>query len=149
VITFTTACSARFYLCNHQYRYMYYTTDHEWIDFQGSVAYVGVCDFKLTGFRDIDNIVFSDTGDFKRKGETIATITYNDFSITINMPTDGRLIRINESLLTKPQSTTLLKNAENSSGWVALISPSQPYERKGLLLSPQYKMNNKSKHAKS
>jgi glycine cleavage system H protein len=128
---------------------MYYTIDHEWIDFQGSVAYVGVCDFKLTGFKDIDKIIFSDTGEFKRKGEPIATIIYKDYSITINMPADGRLIRINEQLLTKSQFTTLLKNAENSSGWVALISPSQPYERKGLLLSAQYRMNNKSKHAKS
>lgn len=29
---------------------MYYTRDHEWIDFQGSGAYVGVSNFKLSGW---------------------------------------------------------------------------------------------------
>ncbi|SEN98147.1 hypothetical protein SAMN05660816_01801 [Niastella yeongjuensis] len=37
-------------------RNLYYTNDHEWIDFQGVVAYVGVCRFKLSGFKEIHKI---------------------------------------------------------------------------------------------
>lgn len=42
----------------------------------------------------------------------------------------------------------LLRQPENN-GWIALIVPSQPYERKDLLLPKQYQMNGKNKYAKS
>jgi glycine cleavage system H protein len=127
---------------------MYYTEDHEWIDFQGSVAYVGVCDFKLIGFKEIHKVVFSDMEGFKRKGDLIATITYNDYEITVNMPVDGRIVRVNEELLANNYSR-FLKNAQNSAYWIVLIGPGQPYERTGLLLPEQYRKNGKSKYAKS
>lgn len=127
-------------------RDLYYTNDHEWIDFQGSVAYVGVCSFKLLGFKEINQIVFNETTGFRKQGEVIATIKYHDYVIHVNMPVDGKIIRINEELLTSKKNI-LLEHAE-SSGWVALVVPSQPYERKGLLLPQQYRMNGKSKYAK-
>ena len=41
----------------------------------------------------------------------------------------------------------LLHYPENN-GWIAMIIPAQPYERKDLLLPQQYQMNGKSKYAK-
>ena len=37
---------------------LYYTKDDEWIDFHGSVAYVGVCNAKLAGVKQIKKITF-------------------------------------------------------------------------------------------
>ena len=125
---------------------LYYTDDHEWIDFQGSIAYIGVCGFKLSGFKEIHRINFKEPSGFKKKGDTIATVIYNDYQIDAHMPVDGKIVEVNETLLSGDQNT-LLQHPENS-GWIALIIPSQPYDRKDLLLPKQYQMNGKSKYAK-
>lgn len=125
---------------------LYYTHDHEWIDYQGTVAYVGICSFKLSGFKRVHQIVFGEPSGFKKKGEVIATIKYNDYQIEAHMPVDGKIVEINETLLSGDQNV-LLQYPENS-GWIALIVPAQPYERKDLLLAKQYRMNGKSKYAK-
>jgi len=127
-------------------RDLYYTNDHEWIDFQGSVAYVGICHFKLLGFKEIHQITFSDLLEFKKKGEVIATIRYNDYQIEAHMPADGKVIQVNDALM--PENSSLLLQQAESHGWIALIVPSQPYERKELLLSSEYQSNGKNKYAK-
>jgi len=125
---------------------LYYTKDHEWIDFQGSVAYVGVCSFKLIGIRVIQKIILVEPSGLKKKGDVIATIKYKDYKIDVHMPVDGKLMEVNEILLTGNRNV-LLQNPENI-GWIALIIPSQPYERIDLLPSKQYQMNGKGKYAK-
>jgi glycine cleavage system H protein len=125
---------------------IHYTYDHEWIDFQGSVANIGICSFKLSGFKEIHQINFKEPSGFKKKGDVIATIIYNDYQIDAHMPVDGKIAQINETLLSGDQNTLLLH--PEKSGWIALIVPTQPYERKDLLLPKQYQMNGKSKYAK-
>jgi glycine cleavage system H protein len=125
----------------------YYTKDHEWIDFKGTIAYVGVCHFKLIGYKQIDKLVFKQSTGFKKQGEIIATIRYNEYQVHVSMPVDGKIVEINDALLTDNHQN-LLQNAE-ADGWIAQIIPSQPYERKDLLMPEQYRMNNKSKYAKS
>lgn len=126
---------------------LYFTDDHEWIDFQGSVAYTGICKFKLTGFKAIQKIAYIDATGFKQKGEILATIRYNDYLITAHMPVAGKIIQLNEHFV-KGDCEDLLHNPEGS-GWLALIGPSQPYERRGLLLPKDYRPNGKGKYAKS
>jgi glycine cleavage system H protein len=125
---------------------LYYTKDHEWIDFQGTVAYTGVCLFKLLGFKEIHQIKFKEIRGFKKQGEVIALMRYNDHQVEAHMPVDGKIIEVNETFISG-NLNLLLQRAE-SSGWIALIIPSQPYERKFLLLPKQYQLNGKDKYAK-
>ncbi|HQV55385.1 MAG: hypothetical protein IPH34_03495 [Chitinophagaceae bacterium] len=125
---------------------LYFTKDHEWIDFQGSVAYVGISYFKLIGFKEIQELIFIDPTGFKNKGESIAAIKYNDYQIEVTMPVDGKLIKVNTDLLNGDRN--LLLNHAESISWVALIAPSQPFDRNDLILAKQYQMNGKSKYAK-
>ncbi|MGE5107103.1 MAG: hypothetical protein ACM3H8_06145 [Sphingobacteriales bacterium] len=127
-------------------RDLYYTKDHEWIDFQGSVAYTGVCGFKLIGFKEIQEINFYEPSGFKKKGEVIATVKYNDYQIEAHMPVDGNIVQVNDTLLSGNKNI-LLKQPE-SNGWIALIVPSQPHERKELQLPKQYQLNGKDKYDK-
>jgi glycine cleavage system H protein len=126
-------------------RDVYYTNDHEWIDFQGSVAYVGICRFKLTGFKEVSKIKLAEPGDFIKKGDLIATVMYKDYIITAAMPVNGRLIQINSKL--SEEQNILAQDPENS-GWIAMIAPSQPYDRDGLMIAKQYQLNGKGKYAK-
>lgn len=116
---------------------LYYTSDHEWINFQGSVAYVGICPFKLKGIQKIERLVFKEGGWLKKKGEEIATLHYDDYTIPVCMPVDGKIMNFNEKLLTGGHEVLL--QSPDHFGWVARVSPAQPYERKGLLHAEQYK----------
>lgn len=118
-------------------RDLYYTNDHDWIDFQGKVAYIGVCRFKLTGFREVQQIIVNDPLGFKDKGDVIATIRYNDYLVNAHMPVDGKVIQLNE-YLTKGDYSILAEQPEHN-GWIALIIPAEPKERQHLLSPEEYK----------
>lgn len=124
----------------------YYTKDHEWIAFQGTVAYIGICKFKLTGFKQIQEISFNEPSGFKKQGEVIASVKYNDYLIEAHMPVDGKVLQVNEKLISG--NPNILLDCAESSAWIAVIVPSLPHERKDLLLPKQYQMNGKSKYAK-
>ncbi len=122
-------------------RDLFYTKDHEWIDFQGQVAYTGVCSFKLIGFKDIQEIIFNEPMGFKKQGDVIATIKYSDYKIEAHMPVDGKIVEVNDKL-TSGDSKFLLQYAE-SIGWIAMIFPSRSGERKELIVPRIYQLTNK------
>lgn len=115
---------------------LYYTQQHEWINYQGSVAYVGVCAFKLKGIKSIEKLEFNEDDWFKKKGEVLATVHFEDYEIPVCMPVDGKIINLNNKLLLGENDVLL--TSPDSEGWIALISPALPYERKGLLQGEQY-----------
>lgn len=117
-------------------RELYYTNDHEWIDFQGSVAYVGVCRFKLKGIREVEQIVFAANEGMKERGERIVAIQYDDYEVEVRMPVNGKVISINEALLSGDRKILLEQPEYN--GWVALIAPEKIQERTGLMTQEQY-----------
>jgi glycine cleavage system H lipoate-binding protein len=118
-------------------RNLYYTNDHEWIDFQGSVAYVGVCHFKLSGFKEIQQIIFAENSELINQGEVIASVKFDDYLVPVHMPVEGRIISFNDILLTEEKSI-LLQQPENN-GWIALVVPSQLNDMTGLLSLEEYK----------
>jgi glycine cleavage system H protein len=119
-------------------RNLYYTHDHEWIDFQGSVAYIGVCRFKLSGFKAIHKIEFSEVTDLIKPGEVISSIQFDDYQILVHMPVEGKVISFNDLLLTDERDV-LLQHPENN-GWIALVVPSSLNDKTGLLPSEDYKI---------
>ena len=117
-------------------RNLYFTEDHEWIDFQGSVAYVGVCKFKLAGVKGIQNMDFVRTSEIYQAGDIIGSINYEMFKINIRMPVAGKLLNYNVELLSR-RSNLLIDELRNNA-WFASIIPTKPYDRLGLIFSSQY-----------
>jgi glycine cleavage system H protein len=72
----------------------------------------------------------------------VSTIHYYDYQIDVHMPVQGKIIEFNETL---PGSQNLLINKPMLSGWIALIAPSNPFERKELLQPFQYEYYTKRK----
>ena len=124
---------------------LYYTKDHEWVEFQGPIAFTGVCSFKLIGFKAIQQVIYNEPFGFKKRGDLIATLKYNDYTIEAHMPIDGKLLKMNADLI-YGDDDLLLKDAE--SVWIAKIAPSLPQERNDLLLPKQYQVNSGSNYAK-
>ncbi len=107
---------------------------------------MGICGFKLTGFREIHSITFHRPSGFVKQGEVVAAIMYNDYRIEAHMPVDGKIVQLNEALLTGDKN--ILVERPESIGWIAMIIPSQPYERKGLLLPKNYQVARKNHYVK-
>ena len=121
---------------------LYFTNDHEWIDFQGSVAYMGICPFKLKGIKAIEKIDFVEAGGPFKANEVIGSIYYREYKIDIHIPVMGRILSFNEALSTG-NGDLLLTQPENA-GWFALIVPGSPYDRAGLIMSEQYRMKTRN-----
>ena len=114
-------------------RNLYYTNDYEWIEFQGSVAYIGLCPFKLAGIKEIDTIEFSRENNTKKSGEIIASIIYEDYKIDVHMPVSGCIVFYNAAILAGDKNMVL--HEPETKGYIALIFPSFPYDRSGLVTS--------------
>ncbi|MBO9203500.1 MULTISPECIES: hypothetical protein [Niastella] len=121
-------------------RNLYFTNDHEWIDFQGSVAYVGVCRFKLSGCKEIHKIEFKEVSDLIKQGEVISIIHFDDYQVQVHMPVEGKIISFNDLLLIEERDV-LLQQPENI-GWISLIVPSELNDKRGLLTTEDYKLRN-------
>jgi len=125
-----------------------YTSDHEWIDFLGTVAYMGLCPFRLTGIGHVQQILFSENDGLVRQGAVIATVVGEKYRVPVHMPMDGKIIRSNDALLLIEQNS-VLSDIERirwfSEQWIALVSPSHPYERKNFLRAEQYVLHIKRK----
>lgn len=120
---------------------LYYTHDHEWIDFQGSVAYVGVGAFKLTGIRKIQRVEFAGCGDRIKAEDVLTTIFSVEYKITIHMPVDAEVLCYNEQL--SGDNREILLQQPEKNGWIAFIFPISSVDRKDLLLPEQYLLKNK------
>ena len=131
---------------NKAKRDLYYTNRHDWIDFQGSVAYIGAAMLKVMQASKEFKLQYVDNQGFARKDEIVAHLECDGNTIPVHMPVDGKIVLLNEALLDSNRNS-LIKSAE-SGAWLAKIIPAQPYERKGLLLPKQYQMNVKPRYAK-
>ena len=120
-------------------RDLYYSNDHEWIDFQGAVAYIGVCAFKMKGVKKIQQIVLKEPSTVKHKGELVAIIHCEEYHIDVHMPVAGSIISTNEALFN--QKRHLLLEEPEDNGWIALIVPVIPFDRMDLMSAEQYKQS--------
>lgn len=116
---------------------MHYTEDHEWIDFLGVSALVGIHKNKLSGINTILQATFCQVPAALGKGETIAEFQSGKGHFAVRMPVDGSVIAINPKLLNNP---SLIINGDLHSIWIAKISPAAPYSRAGLLQEFQYQV---------
>lgn len=116
---------------------MYYTEDHEWIDYLGVSALVGIHRTKLSGINKIQQTTFCPVPATLSKGDVIATLYSETGKIEVYMPVDGRVVAINPKLLNNP---SLILDGAQHSMWIAKISPNAPYVREGLLPEHQYEL---------
>ncbi len=120
---------------------LYYTKDHEWIQFQLTVACAGICAVKLAGFSEVHEIIFHELAGDKKKGDTIAIIRYNNDEAYMHMPVDGKILQINDALVSG--DIQLLLKAPETKGWIAEIIPSITAQKNELLTSFEYQFTRK------
>jgi len=104
----------------------FYTADHEWICFADNGAYVGVCGFKLTGIRKIENIrlFVSGNNDIVTEGTPMLQLCYKDYIIVVHAPIDCRLLAVG-NVITDGMWEDIIAQPEGR-GWLFKIIPATP-----------------------
>ena len=91
---------------------MEYTETHEWIDFQGNVATIGLSE---KAQKELGEIVYLDLpkiGAKAVKGEAICVLESTKAAVDLYAPLTGTVIRINESLKSDPERINTLSEKD-------------------------------------
>jgi glycine cleavage system H protein len=110
---------------------MQFTDDHEWIDLNGTVGFVGVSAFKLTGLKKIDKIIWHTRKGTIESGTLIAEIRAGEYSIPVHAPVSCKFLGPNPKL---DDNLNLIIESPQDKGWVFFVTPLK-FSNRGPLLS--------------
>jgi glycine cleavage system H protein len=113
-----------------------YTSEHEWIRFEGDVAYVGITDYAQDQLGDIVFVDIPTVGETLAKGDTFGTIEVVKTISDLFIPVGGEVLEQNEALADQPE---LVNNDPYGEGWIVKLKPADPAEADTLLDAEAYK----------
>ena len=113
-----------------------YTSTHEWIKIENSIATVGITDYAQHQLGDIVFIELPEVGMVFEKGSIAAEIESVKAVGDLLMPLSGEIIDINQNLVDDPG---LVNSSPFSEGWMIRIEYSHPTEIFELLSTDNYK----------
>jgi glycine cleavage system H protein len=108
-----------------------YTKEHEWIRFEGDVAYVGITDYAQS---ELGEIVFVDVdciGEVIGQNEVFGSVEAVKTVSDLNMPVTGEVLEFNDELNDQPE---LVNNDPYGQGWMIKIKVENQDEIENLLL---------------
>jgi len=113
-----------------------YTSTHEWIKIENSIATVGITDYAQHQLGDIVFIELPEVGMIFEKGSIAAEIESVKAVGDLLMPLSGEIIDINQNLVDDPG---LVNSSPFSEGWMIKIEYSHPTEIIELFSADNYK----------
>lgn len=113
-----------------------YTSEHEWIRFEGDVAYVGITDYAQEQLGDIVFVDITAEGETLKAGEVFGTIEVVKTISDIFLPVDGEVLEQNEALADQPE---LVNKDPYGEGWLVKIKPAAGADMSSLLDAAAYK----------
>jgi glycine cleavage system H protein len=113
-----------------------YTSEHEWIRFEGNVAYVGITDYAQDQLGDIVFVDIPTVGETLAKGDTFGTIEVVKTISDLFIPVGGEVLEQNEALADNP---ALVNTDPYGEGWIVKLKPADPAEAESLLDAEAYK----------
>ncbi|MFX1345450.1 MAG: glycine cleavage system protein GcvH [Promethearchaeota archaeon] len=113
-----------------------YTTTHEWVDLNDSIATVGITDYAQHQLGDIVFVELPVVGIVLEKESNAGEIESVKAVGDLLMPLSGEIIEINEKLAENPE---LVNSSPFKDGWMIKIKISHPNEIDELISVDQYK----------
>ncbi len=112
-----------------------YTKDHEWIRFDGDVAYVGITDYAQSELGEIVYVDITTEGETVNKEEVFGTIEAVKTVSDLFMPVTGDVLEVNPELEDAPQ---LVNEDAYGKGWIIKVNVSDAAELDELLSAAEY-----------
>ena len=109
---------------------LHYTKEHEWIRVEGNEAYVGITDYAQSELGEIVFVDINTEGETLAQGEVFGSVEAVKTVSDLNMPVQGEVLEINETINDQPE---LVNNDPYGEGWMIKISVVNPDELNNLL----------------
>ncbi|MDR2425591.1 MAG: glycine cleavage system protein GcvH [Endomicrobium sp.] len=112
-----------------------YTKTHEWIKVEGNKAKVGITDFAQHEITDIVHIELPENGKSAKKATPTAVIESVKSAFDIYSPVSGKIVEINEALLSSPET---VNQSPYENGWLFTVEFVNEEELSDLLSAQDY-----------
>ncbi|MCY0868609.1 MAG: glycine cleavage system protein GcvH [Desulfurococcus sp.] len=112
-----------------------YTESDEWALLEGGRVKIGITDYAQKELKDIVSVELPEVGRTVEKGGELGIVDSIKSSSSYYAPVSGRIVEVNEKLLTAPE---LINKDPYGEGWIAVIEPSNPGEYTQLLDAEKY-----------
>ena len=111
-----------------------YSEEHEWVSVEENIGTVGISDYAIEQLGDITFIELPEIDDEFSADDSAAFVESVKAASDIYTPVSGKIIEVNEALLTKPE----LLNASASDHWVLKLELSDESELENLMDEEAY-----------
>lgn len=112
-----------------------YTKTHEWIKVDANRAKVGITDYAQHEITDIVHIELPENGKDVKKASPTAVIESVKSAFDIYSPVTGKIVEINESLLSSPET---VNQSPYENGWLFIVEFADANELSDLLSPEDY-----------
>ena len=113
-----------------------YTTSHEWVEIQNSIATVGITDYAQHQLGDIVFVELPELGMVLEKESNAGEIESVKAVGDLLMPLSGEIVDVNEKLADNPE---LVNSSPFGDGWMIKINISHVSEIDELISVEKYK----------
>ena len=113
-----------------------YTSEHEWISIDDTVATIGITNFAQSELGDIIFIELPNVGDEFESNDVFGTIEAVKTVADLYMPLSGKIIEINSNIEDAPEN---VNNSPYDDGWIVKIEVSANADKSELLNEESYK----------
>ena len=102
---------------------LYYTKEHEWLSSDSGEATIGVTSYAVDQLGDIVHVDLPNVGDEFEEGESFGTIESTKTVSDLYMPSNGKVIEVNEHVLNNPEG---IQDSPYDAGWLVKVELSAP-----------------------
>lgn len=113
-----------------------YSSDHEWVRVDGSVATIGITEYAQDALGDVVFVEMPDAGLAVSAGESFSEVESTKSVSDIYAPVTGAISEVNAELESQPE---LLNSDPYGAGWICRIEISDPSELDGLMDAEAYR----------
>jgi glycine cleavage system H protein len=113
-----------------------YAKTHEWVKIEGNKAKVGITDYAQHEITDIVHVELPENGRTVKKAVPAAVIESVKSAFDIYSPVSGKIIEVNETLLSSPET---VNQSPYGDGWLFAVEFSDAKELEDLLTAEDYK----------
>lgn len=111
-----------------------YTKDHEWVRFEGDVAYVGITDYAQGELGEIVYVDITTEGETVEAESIFGTVEAVKTVSDLYMPITGEVLEINPALEDAPE---LVNESPYGEGWIIRIAVADASAAAAGLLSAE------------
>ena len=113
-----------------------YTKEHEWINFNGDTATIGITEFASQELGDIVFIEIETVGQTLKEGDTFGTIEAVKTVSDLFMPVSGEVLELNSKLSDAPE---IVNQDPYGEGWLVKIKIDKTSGKGELLSAAEYR----------